>query len=180
MKLLPTPAGPTRRTCSYLSRNSSENTASSRRRSRVIDADQSKSSRRQVSSKPALCSRSSVRRWARLRSPKSGPLPAARAWNSSWSSCPTGGGRTQRVPHGSGECNRPTPGELGPTLSKECGATCCPGCRKTRTPVRWYCWADCKRLNRIVSAPGSPADAATQSAAVARHHGQKAGLRHCR
>ena len=35
------------------------------RRSRVIDADQSKSSRRQVSSKPAPCRRSSVRRWAR-------------------------------------------------------------------------------------------------------------------
>ena len=30
--------------------------------------------------------------------------------------------------------NRPAPGELGRTLSKEYGATCCPGCRKTRTP----------------------------------------------
>ena len=92
------------------------------------------------------------RPWPRLRSPQSGPLPAARAWNSSWPSCPTGGGRMQRIPHGSGGCNRPAPGELGPILSKECGATCWAGCRKTRTPVRWYCWADCKRLNRIVSA----------------------------
>ena len=92
------------------------------------------------------------RPWPRLRSPQSGPLPAARPWNSSWPSCPTGGGRMQRIPHGSGGCNRPAPGELGPTLSKECGATCWAGCRKTRTPVRWYCWADCKRLNRIVSA----------------------------
>ena len=92
------------------------------------------------------------RPWPRLRSPKSGPLPAARAWNSSWPSYPTCGGRTQPVPHGSGGCNRPAPGELGQTPSKECGATCCPGCRKTRTPVPWYCWADCKRLNRIVSA----------------------------
>ena len=92
------------------------------------------------------------RPWPRLRVPKSGPLPAARAWNSSWPSCPTCGGRMQRIPHGSGGCNRPAPGELGQTLSKECGATCCPGCRKTRTPVRWYCWADCKRPNRIGSA----------------------------
>ena len=30
----------------------------------------------------------------RARVPKSGPLPAARAWNSSWRSCPTCGGRT--------------------------------------------------------------------------------------
>ena len=92
------------------------------------------------------------RPWPRLRLPKSGPLPAARAWNSSWPSWPTCGVRMQRIPHGSGGCNRPAPGELGHTLSKECGATCCPGCRKTRTPVRWYCWADCKRPNRIVSA----------------------------
>ena len=41
--------------------------------------------------------------------------------------------KIQRIPHGSGGCNRPAPGELGQTLSKECGATCCPGCRKTRT-----------------------------------------------
>ena len=47
---------------------------------------------------------------------------------------------TQHVPHGSGGCNRPAPGELGQTPSKECGATCCPGCRKTRTLVPWYCW----------------------------------------
>ena len=92
------------------------------------------------------------RPWRRLRSPKSGPLPAARAWNSSWPNCPTGGVRMQRIPHGSCGCNRPAPGELGQTLSKEYGATCCPGCRKTRTPVRWNCWADWKRLNRIVSA----------------------------
>ena len=50
-------------------------------------------------------------------------------------------------------------------------------CRKTRMPVRWYCWADCKKLSQIVSV-GSPAHVATQSAAVARHHEQRAGLRH--
>ena len=60
--------------------------------------------------------------------------------------------RMQRIPHGSGGCNRPAPGELGPTLSKECGATCCPGCRKTRTPVRWYCWADYRMLSQTDSA----------------------------
>ena len=96
--------------------------------------------------------REASRPWPRLHSPKSGPLPAARAWNSSWPSCPTCGGRMQRVPHGSGGCNRPAPGELGQTPSKECGATCWAGCRKTRTPVRWHCWADCKRLSRNVSA----------------------------
>ena len=69
-----------------------------------------------------------------IRLPKSDPLPAVRAWNSSWPSCPTCGGRMQRIPHGSGGCNRPAPGELGRTLSKEYGATCCPGCKKTRTP----------------------------------------------
>ena len=35
--------------------------------------------------------------------------------------------------YGPAGCNRPAPGELGQTLSKECGATCCPGCRKTLT-----------------------------------------------
>ena len=48
----------------------------------------------------------------------------------------------QRIPHGFGGCDRPAPDELGQTLLREYGATCCPGCRKTRTPVRWYCWAD--------------------------------------
>ena len=49
-------------TCSCLSRNSREKTASSSRRCGVIDADQSKSSRRQVSSKPAPFSRISMPR----------------------------------------------------------------------------------------------------------------------
>ena len=71
---------------------------------------------------------------AAVRVPKSGPLPAVRAWNSSWPSCPICGVRMQRAPHGNGGCNRPAPGELGQTLSRECGATCCPGCRKTLTP----------------------------------------------
>ena len=47
------------------------------------------------------------------------PTPSARAWNSSWPSCPTGGVRMQRTPHGSGGCNRPAPGELGQTLSPD-------------------------------------------------------------
>ena len=38
------------------------------------------------------------------------------------------------------------------TTSTSCSSTTWAGCRKTRTPARWYCWADCKRLNRIVSA----------------------------
>ena len=38
MKLLPTPAGPTSSTCSCLSRNFREKTASRSRRSRVMDA----------------------------------------------------------------------------------------------------------------------------------------------
>ena len=42
-----------------------EKTASSSLRSRVMDADQPKSSRRQVSSKPALWRRSSMRRFSR-------------------------------------------------------------------------------------------------------------------
>ena len=71
---------------------------------------------------------------AAVTSPETGPLPAVRAWNSSSPSCLTCGGRMQRIPHGSGGCNRPAPGELGRTLSKECGATCCPGCKRTRTP----------------------------------------------
>ena len=54
MKLLPTPTGPTSRTCSLRSRNWREKAASRSRRSSVTDADQSKSSRRQVCSKPAL------------------------------------------------------------------------------------------------------------------------------
>ena len=61
-KLLPTPAGPTSKTCSCLSRKSREKAASSERRSKMIEADQSKSSNRQVSWKPALCSRISMRR----------------------------------------------------------------------------------------------------------------------
>ena len=40
---------------------------------------------------------------------------------------------------GAAGATAPAPGELGRTLSREYGATCCPGCRKTRTPVRWYC-----------------------------------------
>ncbi len=54
MKLLPTPTGPTSRTCSLRARNWREKAASRSRRSSVMDADQSKSSRRQVCSKPAL------------------------------------------------------------------------------------------------------------------------------
>ena len=61
MKLLPTPTGPTSRTCSLRSRNWREKAASRSRRSSVMDADQSKSSRRQVCSKPALWRRSSSR-----------------------------------------------------------------------------------------------------------------------
>ena len=82
----------------------------------------------------------------RGRVPKSGPLPAARAWNSSWPSCPTCGGRMlkhiypiaqylvreRRVqPPRTWRLTRPAltdpfdPG-VGP------GATCWAGCRKTR------------------------------------------------
>ena len=64
MKLLPTPTGPTSRTCSLRSRNWREKAASRSRRSSVTDADQSKSSRRQVCSKPALWRRSSSRLWS--------------------------------------------------------------------------------------------------------------------
>ena len=52
----------------------------------------------------------------------------------------------------------PTPGKchlgfgLGKIPSKVCGATCWTGCSKIRTPVLWHCWADWKKLNRIVSA----------------------------
>ena len=64
-KVLPTPAVPTRKTCSYLQRNSRKTTASRSLRSRVMVADQTKSPNRQVSSKTALRSRSSRRHQAR-------------------------------------------------------------------------------------------------------------------
>ena len=62
------------------------------------------------------------------------PTPSSESLEKSWPSCPTCGGRMQRMPHGSGGCNLPAPGELGRTLSKEYGATCCPGCKRTQTP----------------------------------------------
>ena len=89
---------------------------------------------------------------AAVTCPEIRPTPSGESLEQFLASCPICGSRMQGTPHGSGGCSRPAPGELGPTLSRECGATCSPGCRKIRTPVRWHCWADCKKLSQIVSA----------------------------
>ena len=109
--------------------------------------------------------------------PEIQPLPAARAWNSSWPSCPTCGGRMQRIPHGSGGCNRPAPGELGPILSKECGATYWAGVAGRPGRQCGGIAGPTARGRTGSFQPGSPAYVAAQGAAVARHHGPKAGLR---
>ena len=119
------------------------------------------------------------RPWPRLRSPKSGPLPAARAWT---------------VP---GQVARLVAAGRSAYLTGAAGATA-PHLANSARPFRrsvvrrtgLVAGRPGRQCGGIAGAtargwtgsfqPGSPADAATQGAAVARHHGQKAGLRHCR
>ena len=106
-----------------------------------------------------------------------GPHRGARAWNSSRPSCPTGGVRMRHVPHGSGGCNRPKLANSARPFrrsvvrravlvagrpGRQCGGIAGPTARGRTGSFQ----------------PGSPAYVAAQGAAVARHHGPKAGLRH--
>ena len=65
--------------------------------------------------------------------PEIRPTPSGESLEQFLAKLPDWWRQDERIPHGSGGCNRPAPGELDQTLSKECGETCCPGCRKLRT-----------------------------------------------
>ena len=90
--------------------------------------------------------------WHPWCSRHSGQILALRAWSAFWPGYPIGAWRNRIVPDGNRESARREHGGPGRTRSRECGARCWAGWRKTRTRALWLCWSGCKKLSRGVSA----------------------------